>query len=79
MKTALTIKNKTGGVRGVLTANKVASLVLLLVIFVVLGLVPTMTQGYAVTLLTDVLRYIVLAVAWMIFSAKAMSGHFSAS
>lgn len=37
-------------------------------IFVVLSLLPTMTQGYIVTLLTDILRYVILAVAWVIFS-----------
>jgi branched-chain amino acid transport system permease protein len=38
------------------------------VIFVVLSLVPTMTQGYWVTLLTDILRYAILTVGWVIFS-----------
>lgn len=41
---------------------------LLLVVFVLLSLLPTMTQGYLVTLITDILRYIVLTVGWMIFS-----------
>ena len=48
--------------------NDLFYLGLLLVAFVVLGLVPTMTQSYAVTLLTDFLRYAVLALAWAIFS-----------
>ena len=34
------------------------------------ALVPTMTQGYAVTLITDILRYAVLALAWAIFSGS---------
>ena len=29
---------------------------------------PTITQGYWVTLITDILRYVVLTVAWVIFS-----------
>jgi len=37
-------------------------------VFVLLALLPTMTQGYLVTLLTDILRYAVLTVAWVIFS-----------
>ena len=48
--------------------NDLFNLGLLVVAFVVVGLVPTMTQGYAVTLLTDILRYAVLALAWAIFS-----------
>jgi branched-chain amino acid transport system permease protein len=42
---------------------------LLLVVFVVLALWPTMNQGsYTVTLFTDMMRYAILTVAWMIFS-----------
>jgi len=48
--------------------NDILYLGLLLAAFVVVGLVPTMTQGYAVTLLTDILRYAVLTLAWAIFS-----------
>lgn len=50
------------------TPARIVSLAILVVIFVVLALVPTMTQGYWVTLLTDILRYAVLTVAWVIFS-----------
>jgi branched-chain amino acid transport system permease protein len=46
----------------------ILSLAFLLAAFVVVGLVPTMTQGYLVTLFTDILRYAVLALAWAIFS-----------
>jgi branched-chain amino acid transport system permease protein len=42
--------------------------VLMLAAFVVVGLVPTMTQGYEVTLFTDIMRYAVLTLAWSIFS-----------
>jgi branched-chain amino acid transport system permease protein len=48
--------------------NRIFSLGALVVIFVVLSLVPTMTQGYWVTLLTDILRYAILTVGWVIFS-----------
>lgn len=41
---------------------------LLVAAFLVVAFVPTMTQGYAVTLVTDILRYAVLALAWAIFS-----------
>jgi branched-chain amino acid transport system permease protein len=67
MKAANT-KNKAGGFAAALASNRVASLALILVIFVVVGLVPTMTQGYTVTLLSYMLRYAILAVAWVIFS-----------
>lgn len=51
-----------------LTKSRIASLAVLLVVFVVLGLLPTMTEGYLVTLITDIMRYAVLTVAWVIFS-----------
>jgi branched-chain amino acid transport system permease protein len=53
-----------------ITSNKkdLFNLGLLVAAFVVVTLVPTMTQGYAVTLTTDILRYAVLALAWAIFS-----------
>lgn len=50
------------------TKNSFLTLAALAVILVALGLLPTMTQGYAVTLITDILRYAVLTVAWVIFS-----------
>jgi branched-chain amino acid transport system permease protein len=68
MKTSTTNK-KTGGGTKAIGYQQIASLVIALAIFVVLGLVPTMTQSYAVTLLTDMLRYVILAVAWTLFSA----------
>ena len=48
--------------------NNIFSLAFVLVAFVVVGLVPTMTQGYAVTLITDIMRYAILTVGWLIFS-----------
>jgi len=50
------------------TKTRILSLCALGVIFVVLALFPTINQGYWVTLLTDMLRYAVLTVAWVIFS-----------
>ncbi len=41
---------------------------LLLVVFIILSLLPTIAHGYTITLITDILRYVVLAVGWMIFS-----------
>lgn len=51
-----------------LTKNNIFSLVALAIAFIVLSLVPTMTEGYAVTLLTDILRFAILTVGWMLFS-----------
>ncbi len=51
-----------------LTTSRWISLAVLAVIFVLLALLPTITQGYWVTLITDILRYAILAVAWVIFS-----------
>jgi branched-chain amino acid transport system permease protein len=50
------------------TTSRWISLAVLAVIFVFLALLPTITQGYWVTLITDILRYTILAVAWVIFS-----------
>ena len=41
---------------------------LLLVIFLALALLPTITHGYLVVLITDILKFAVLTVAWMMFS-----------
>jgi len=51
-----------------LTTKRLVASGLLLLVFVVLALVPQMTKGYWVTLLTDILRYAVLTVGWVIFS-----------
>lgn len=40
----------------------------MLAVFVVLAVLPTFYDGYWVTLLTDIMRYASLTVAWMIFS-----------
>ncbi len=52
-----------------LTKNRIVSLAILVVIFVVLALLPTITKGYLVTLVADMMRYAVLTVAWVVFCA----------
>jgi branched-chain amino acid transport system permease protein len=51
-----------------LTQTRWISLGALLVLFLVLALLPTITEGYLVTLLTDILKFTILTVAWMMFS-----------
>ena len=48
--------------------NTGVTLGLVLVAFVILGLVPRMTSGYLITLLIDILKFVVLTVGWVIFS-----------
>ncbi len=50
------------------TKNRIVSLVILAVVFVVLAVLPLLTQGYTITLFTDILKYAILAVAWVLFS-----------
>lgn len=42
---------------------------LLVVLFALLATLPVITQGYIVTLLTDILKFVILTVAWVLFSA----------
>lgn len=51
-----------------ISISRWSSLVVLAAIFVVLALLPTITQSYWITLLTDILRFAILTVAWAIFS-----------
>jgi branched-chain amino acid transport system permease protein len=51
-----------------LTKRDGISLALLLVIFLVLLFLPRITTGYLITLLTDILKFIILTVGWVIFS-----------
>jgi len=67
MKNTTSIKNRSGFAAG-LTPSKIVSLVLLLAVFLVLVLMPKITQGYWLTLLTDILKFVILTVAWVIFS-----------
>ena len=48
--------------------NRIIALIVLAVIFVVLAIVPLLTEGYWLTRLTDYFRYVILAVAWVLFS-----------
>jgi branched-chain amino acid transport system permease protein len=50
------------------TTTRWITLVLLLVIFLLLALLPTITQGYMIVLITDILKFAILTVAWMMFS-----------
>ncbi|MCL5735256.1 MAG: branched-chain amino acid ABC transporter permease [Actinobacteria bacterium] len=50
------------------TRTRIVSLVVLAAIFVVLALLPTFYHGYWITEITDILRYAVLTVGWVIFS-----------
>jgi branched-chain amino acid transport system permease protein len=50
------------------TKSRITSLAVLAAIFVVLALLPTFYHGYWITELTDIFRYAVLTVAWVIFS-----------
>jgi len=52
-----------------LTYKTYAGAALLLVLFVLLATLPVITQGYIVTLLTDILKFVILTVAWVLFSA----------
>lgn len=51
-----------------ITKNRVVTLVLLGVAFVVLAVLPQLTTGYIVTLLVDILKFAILTVAWVMFS-----------
>jgi len=50
------------------TKTKGLSLGLLLVVFVFLAVLPTLTQGYLTVLLTDILKFVILTVGWMMFA-----------
>lgn len=55
--------------------TRIVSLAVLVVIFVVLALLPTITEGYWITRVSDYMRYAILTVAWVIFSGP--SGYMS--
>jgi len=55
--------------------TRIVSLAVLAVIFVVLALLPTITEGYWITRISDYMRYATLTVAWVIFSGP--SGYMS--
>jgi branched-chain amino acid transport system permease protein len=68
MKDTIAIKNKSG-FSNRFTTGRIIGLVLMAVVFVVVALVPTITQGYWLTLMTDILKFAILSVAWVMFSA----------
>jgi branched-chain amino acid transport system permease protein len=55
--------------------KQIVSLVVLAIIFLVLALLPTITEGYWLTRVSDYMRYAILTVAWVIFSGP--SGYMS--
>jgi branched-chain amino acid transport system permease protein len=65
MKTSIAIPKKP---RRLLAGKEATYLAIMVIAFVILLLVPRMTSGYLLTLLTEILRYIILAVAWVMFS-----------
>ena len=60
-------KNRSG-FAGAFTTSRIVGGVLILVVLVLVALVPTLTQGYWLTLLTDILKFVVLTVGWVLFS-----------
>jgi branched-chain amino acid transport system permease protein len=63
----IAVKNRSG-FAGAFTASRIVGGVLILVVLVLVALVPTFTQGYWLTLLTDILKFVVLTVGWVLFS-----------
>jgi branched-chain amino acid transport system permease protein len=61
------LKNRSG-LAAALTPSRIVGGVLIIVAVVLLGLVPKMTQGYWLTLLADILKFIILTVGWVLFS-----------
>lgn len=58
-----------------LTANKYLSLAGLAIIFLFLAVLPTWYDGYNITLLTEIMKFVILTVAWVMFSGP--SGYMS--
>jgi branched-chain amino acid transport system permease protein len=54
--------------RSPFASKEITKWALLLVAFVLLLVLPLITTGYLLTLLTDILKFIILTVAWVIFS-----------
>jgi branched-chain amino acid transport system permease protein len=53
-----------------LIPRKYLALALLAVVFVILAILPEIARGaYVITLFTDIMKFVVLTVAWVIFSA----------
>jgi branched-chain amino acid transport system permease protein len=58
-----------------LTPGKYLSLAALAVVFVFLAVLPSWYEGYNITLLTEIMKFVVLTLAWVMFSAP--SGYMS--
>lgn len=64
-----TIDTKTrSGIAAWFTPSRIAGVVGIAIVVVLLALLPTITQGYYLTLMTDILRFAILAVGWVMFS-----------
>ena len=51
------------------TTSRWLGLGLMVAILVLLGLLPTITSGYLPVLFTDILKFVILTVAWVLFAA----------
>jgi branched-chain amino acid transport system permease protein len=67
MKDTHAIKNRSG-FAAAFTPSRILGGVLIVVAVVLLALVPRITQGYWLTLFTDILKFVVLTVGWVLFS-----------
>jgi branched-chain amino acid transport system permease protein len=67
MNETIAIKKKSG-LAAAFTPSRIAGIVLILAVLVVVALIPRITQGYWLTLLTDILKFVVLTVGWVLFS-----------
>lgn len=52
------------------TVTKYTPLALLAVVFLFLAVLPTWHQGYSITLLTEIMKFVILTVAWVMFSGQ---------
>jgi branched-chain amino acid transport system permease protein len=67
------MKNTTSSVQtasrfGGFSRNRIVSLIILAVIFVILAILPQLTEGYWITRLSEYMRYAILTLGWVLFS-----------
>ena len=67
MNDTIAIKNRSG-LAGAFTAGRIVGGVIIVAAIVILALVPKITEGYWLTLLIDILKFVVLTVGWVLFS-----------
>jgi branched-chain amino acid transport system permease protein len=60
--------NKKSGFAAWFTPGRIAGVVLIAIVVILLALLPTITKGYYLTLMTDILRFAILAIGWVMFS-----------